>query len=185
MAKAIKKDGWRFASHTWGHVRAGQIQLEALQRDTQKWKERVEPIIGKTDIIIFAHGEDIAIPEQYTSSEKFKYLYSEGFRYFCNVDGRLYTTLIGKTYFHQGRRNLDGYRLYEAKYNGHDRLSDLFDVDKVWDEERPSSPELYDLGGNNKSSTSNNSSTGSTSSSSSTNEKQSSSNQSQTEASDT
>ena len=179
VAKAIKKDGWRFACHTWGHVRAGQIALEGLQRDTQKWKERVEPIVGKTDIIIFAHGEDIAIPEQYTTSDKFKYLYSEGFRYFCNVDGRLYTTLIGKSYFHQGRRNLDGYRLYEAKYNGHDRLSDLFDVDKVWDQDRPSNSELYDLGGSS-SGTSNNSSTGSESSSTEKSQQTTSQNQADT-----
>ena len=153
VAKALKKDGWRFASHTWGHIRAGQTPLEGLQRDTEKWKERVEPIVGKTDIIIFAHGEDIALPEVYATSDKFKYLSSEGYRYFCNVDGRRLTTVIGDSYFHQGRRNLDGYRMYQAKYNGSSMLDDLFDVNEVWDKNRPSNEELYDLSGKSQKST--------------------------------
>jgi len=33
----------------------------------------------------------------------------------------------------QGRRNLDGYRMY---YNP-ELLSDLFDVEKAWDDSRP------------------------------------------------
>ena len=145
VADAMKKDGWNFASHTWGHIRAGQTPLEGIQRDTKKWKTRVEPVVGKTDIIIFAHGEDLAIPEQYPSSDKFKYLYDQGYRYFCNVDGRVYTTLIGDTYFHQGRRNLDGYRMYQAKFNDSTMLDDLFDVDDVWDKNRPDDESLYQL----------------------------------------
>jgi hypothetical protein len=40
---------------------------------------------------------------------------------------------FGNTYMRQGRRNLDGYRMY---YNP-DMLSDLFDVSSVWDDARP------------------------------------------------
>ena len=145
VADAMKKDGWNFASHTWGHIKAGQTSLEGIQRDTKKWKERVQPIVGKTDIIIFAHGEDIATPEEYASSDKFKYLSSEGYRFFCNVDGRVYTTTIKNSYFHQGRRNLDGYRMYQARYKGSTMLDDLFDIKDVWDESRPADEKLYQL----------------------------------------
>lgn len=40
---------------------------------------------------------------------------------------------ITDEYFRQGRRNLDGYRMY---YNP-DMVSDLFDVSEVWDPSRP------------------------------------------------
>ena len=189
VADAIKKDGWRFASHTWGHIKAGQTSLDGLKRDTEKWKNRVEPIVGETDIIIFAHGEDIALPDQYASSEKFKYLSSEGYRYFCNVDGRVHTTVMRDTYFHQGRRNLDGYRMYQAKYKDSDMLSDLFDVNEVWDKDRPSDDKLYDLGGtsSNQNSSGTNSGTNSntsTSTNTSTDTSNQSSNTKQSTAAD-
>ncbi len=33
--------------------------LERLQADTQKFKENVDPLIGETDMIIFAFGADL------------------------------------------------------------------------------------------------------------------------------
>ena len=56
VADAMKEEGWLFASHTWGHQNIGQISLETLQADTQKFKDNVDPLIGGTDIIIFAFG---------------------------------------------------------------------------------------------------------------------------------
>lgn len=186
IAKALKKDGWRFASHTWGHIRAGQTPLDGIKRDTQKWKERVEPIVGKTDIIIFAHGEDIAVPEQYAASDKFKFLSSEGYRYFCNVDGRVYTTFIGSSFFHQGRRNIDGYRMYQAKFNDDNKLSDLFNIDEVWDDRRPSKAELYNLNASTgSSSTSTNTTTSTSTSTSSETQKTTTTGQTQAQSGET
>ena len=81
VVQAMKKEGWLFASHTWGHQNVSQISLEKLQADTQRFKENVDPLIGGTDIIIFAFGADLAGAEDY-SGEKFEYLKSQG--YFCN-----------------------------------------------------------------------------------------------------
>ena len=64
---------------------------------------------------------------------KNKYYRKAGFRDFCNVDSRQYVGQITDDYFRQGRRNLDGYRMY---YNP-EMLSDLFDVSEVWDDSRP------------------------------------------------
>lgn len=60
VADAIKAEGWRFASHTWGHLKVGEASMERLRADTEKWKENVEPLVGSTDTIIFAHGQDLA-----------------------------------------------------------------------------------------------------------------------------
>ena len=51
-----------------------------------------------------------------------------------------YFVQIGDDYMRQGRRNLDGYRMYydlpESGVGG-DHLSDLFDVNEVFDRSRP------------------------------------------------
>ena len=68
------------------------------------------------------------------------YLYEKGFRYFCNVDSAQYWVQIGENYFRQGRRNLDGFRMYYDLPETDpqtDHLSDLFDVTQVFDYSRP------------------------------------------------
>ena len=146
VAEALKADGWKFASHTWGHMHVGDASLERLQTDTEKWLNYVAPLIGGTDTIIFAHGQDLAAwNEDYTSTEKFQYLKSKGFSVYCNVDSSQYFVQSGDQFFRMGRRNLDGYRLYQSVYNGSERLNDLMDPASVWDQNRPTDASLYTL----------------------------------------
>ena len=134
VADAMKAEGWEFASHTWGHISPSARGLEATMTDTERWLNNVAPIVGATDIIIFAFGADIGGWEPYTSdNELFTYFKGKGFSIFCNVDSSQYWVQFGDTFMRQGRRNLDGYRMY---YNP-DMLSDLFDVKSVWDSARP------------------------------------------------
>ena len=106
----------------------GQVTLEKLQADTERFKKNVDPLIGGTDVIIFAFGTDITNDQEY-SGDKFEYLKGQGYNYYCNVDSSQYYVQIRDRYFRQGRRNLDGYRMY---YNP-ELLSDLFDVKDVFD----------------------------------------------------
>ena len=131
-AQALREDGWEFASHTWGHINVGQCTLENLQTDTQKWLSYVSPIIGGTDIIIFAFGSDICGAEDYYG-DKFDYLKSQGFDYYCNVDSSQYWVQFRDNYLRMGRRNLDGYRMYYHP----ELLADLFDASSVFDPARP------------------------------------------------
>ena len=66
VAEAMKAEGWLFASHTWGHQNVGQIDLNHLQTDTGKFQENVDPLIGGTDIIIFAFGTDLTEQADYS-----------------------------------------------------------------------------------------------------------------------
>lgn len=132
VAEAMKKEGWTFASHTWGHLNVGEVSLERLQADTQRFKENVDPLIGGTDIIIFAFGTDLSDFADY-SGEKFEYLKSQGYNYYCNVDSSQYFVQVRSNYFRQGRRNLDGYRMYYQP----ELLEDLFDAGQVFDKARP------------------------------------------------
>lgn len=134
IANAMKENGWEFASHTWGHKNATESSAEELQTDNEKWEAYVAPILGKTDMIIFAFGADIGDWQGYSmDNPKFAYYKSRGYNYYCNVDSNQYWVQITDQYFRQGRRNLDGYRMYYNK----EMLSDLFDVSEVWDSSRP------------------------------------------------
>lgn len=134
VAEAMKAEGWEFASHTWGHKNASESSLKELKADNKKWEKYVAPILGKTDMIFFAFGADIGNWEGYTSdNKKYNYYKSGGYRYFCNVDSSQYWVQITDDYFRQGRRDIDGYRMY---YNP-EVLSDLFDVSEIWDSSRP------------------------------------------------
>ncbi len=132
VADALKEDGWIFASHTWGHLNVQESSLQRLQADTEKFKENVDPLIGGTDIIIFAFGTDLTDSGDY-SGEKFEYYKEQDYNYFCNVDSSKYFVQVRDNYFRMGRRNLDGYRMY---YNP-EMLEDLFDASEVFDPSRP------------------------------------------------
>lgn len=144
VAQAVKDTGWNFASHTWGHIRVGaNTGLETIKTDTEKWLAYVEPLVGDTDTIIFAHGEDLADWHDYsTDNEKFTYLKSQGFNFFCNVDSSQYFLQIRDNYVRQGRRNLDGYRLWNDVHGEKNRTSDLFDANQILDPTRTDMPSL-------------------------------------------
>ena len=134
VADAMKSEGWEFASHTWGHINPLNYGYDATVLDTERWLDNVAPIVGDTDVLIFAFGADIADWQPYTSENPyFTYLKGQGFDIYCNVDSNPYWVQFGDTFMRQGRRNLDGYRMY---YNP-ELLSDLFDVSQVWDDNRP------------------------------------------------
>ncbi len=141
VAQCLKDDGYELASHSWGHRNMGEIPMENFIADTDKWEAEVETLTGPCDIILFPFGSDIGDWHPYAAdNERFQYLHSKGFRYFCNVDSARYFVQIGDDYLRQGRRNLDGYRMYyDLPESGvaNDHLSDLFNVSEVFDRSRP------------------------------------------------
>lgn len=137
-AQGLRDAGWELASHSWGHLNLGQVSYERFKTDTDKWENRVESIIGDTDIIIYSFGDDIGSWYPYEhDNERYNYLYGKGFRYFCNVDSAQYWVQLTDEYLRQGRRNLDGQRMYEDLSGDAERLKDLMDVESVFDPARP------------------------------------------------
>lgn len=141
VAEGLKADGFELASHSWGHRNMGEISMENFISDTDKWEAEVETLIGPCDTILFPFGSDIGGWKPYASdNERFRYLKSKGFDYYCNVDSNQYWVQIGSDYMRQGRRNLDGYRMYYDLPETNPTktyLGDLFDVNEVFDKSRP------------------------------------------------
>ncbi|MGN0360530.1 MAG: polysaccharide deacetylase [Hominisplanchenecus sp.] len=139
VANAVKESGWEFASHTWGHLSVTNKTVDELKTDNDKWVNTVQNIVGPTDIIIFAHGNDIGDWHDYSAdNEKFNFYKSAGYNFFCNVDGSVpYWVQIRENYVRQGRINLDGYMLYRASQGQTDVINDMFDAKEVFDSSRP------------------------------------------------
>lgn len=142
VAQCLKDNGWELASHSWGHLNLGTIEMNRFCADTDKWESEVDSLIGPTDIILYPFGAEIGDWHPYThENERFDYLYKAGFRYFCNVDSNPYWVQIGDDYLRQGRRNLDGYRMWKditAEAEGRTRkVEDLFHAEDVFDQSRP------------------------------------------------
>ena len=135
VADAMKAEGWEFASHTWGHINPVGYGYNPTVQDTERWLANVAPIVGDTDVLIFAFGADINDWRPYThDNEFFDYLKGKGFSIYCNVDAsQVHWVQFGDDYMRQGRRNLDGYRMYYTP----ELVEDLFDVEKAWDDARP------------------------------------------------
>ena len=143
IADALKAEGYELASHTWGHRNARNASAESLAEDNEKWMATVAPITGPVDTIIFAHGADIAGPEDYTpDNPKFTYFKNAGYDFYCNVDGSTPVWCQLRTdYVRSARIDLDGYRLYQAMIGNENSLADLaiigvHDVESFFDYSR-------------------------------------------------
>lgn len=137
VARGLRKAGWEIASHSYGHRSYQTIDMDAFKKDVDKWENTVENIVGETDILIYPFGGDIGDWRGY-EGERYKYLKNAGFNYFCNVDAQQYWVQIADDYVRQGRRNIDGVRMYYDMIDDSvDRLSDIIDVDSVFDPTRP------------------------------------------------
>lgn len=135
VANALKEDGWLFASHSWGHISMTKSSMERINADSKLWDEEVRPLIGDTDLFIYAFGADIAGIENYTmDNPKFKKLKDYGFDYFFPIDASVpHWMQITDTSLRQARINVDGLRMGFDKTGKNQALAPYFDIDSVID----------------------------------------------------
>ncbi len=148
VAQCLRDNGWELASHSWGHRDLGKISWDHFKADCDKWENEVKSLIGPTDIILFPFGADVADWHPYQNdNERYRYLKSLGFSYFCNVDSSQYWVQVGSDFLRQGRRNLDGFRMWKDIEAGSDtssrKLDDLFRAEDVFSSNRPT-PVLWE-----------------------------------------
>lgn len=142
IADAVKKEGWEFACHTWGHLSVTGKSVETLKTDQGKWQATVANITGQTDTIIFAHGNDIGNWKPYDMSTNpvFAYYKNAGYNYYMNVDAsQKHWVQINDLSFRQGRIDCDGLQMWRA-LSGSAKINvfeDLFDVKSVFSSARP------------------------------------------------
>lgn len=133
IADALRKSGYELGCYTYDNKPYGVFSLSEIQADLAKWSEEVTPILGATDIIVFAQNSDIATGMLY-SGEKFDYLKSIGFNYFLGfcLEGDPFT-FIAENYVRQGRLLVNGDNLI----HNIGWFSRIFDTENLLDEARP------------------------------------------------
>lgn len=85
IIEELRRTGWTFGSHTWGHIRLGTVSMEKIQRDTQLWKDEVESLVGPTTVLFYPHGARPDGDDWKQTGEQFRFYQDQGFRIFCSV----------------------------------------------------------------------------------------------------
>ncbi|SCW39989.1 hypothetical protein SAMN02910456_00909 [Ruminococcaceae bacterium YRB3002] len=119
IAEALKDDGWKFASATYGYINARSSDMDTIKADTEKWMTQIEPLLGDTHMIAYPNGDYI-----YGTDPRAVYLKNNGFRIFFGIGPRPYY-IYGDNYLYYDRTVINGKALKNSD------LSRLFDADKV------------------------------------------------------
>lgn len=130
VVQKLKNTGWKFASHSYTHNGLGYFgdnpKYKNLESDFERWKTRIEPIIGETNIYISPFGVTLK-GENYSLVEKY------GFEIYCNVNRNPMNKIMEKSVL-TNRFNIDGYTFFKQPEVVNDRF---FDVNSVIDTTRP------------------------------------------------
>ena len=130
VVERLKETGWIFANHSYTHNRVGfwgpNSNPNNIRRDVAQWRERIEPIVGPTNIFIAPFGFTLR-------GEGLQIILDNGYDIYANVDFRQPITVYS-THVLKGRIEIGGYALIRWR----DILNrDFFDVDSVIDAHRP------------------------------------------------
>ena len=131
IADMLKADGWLFACHSYthnGYFRDGRLTMAKMKYDTDRWKQKIAPWVGETNIYISPFGWHYS-----NKNSIHRYLVESGYQIFCPVDiSRKITMFDG--IMNMPRVNLDGYTMVKRPnfVNEH-----YYNVSEVLDAERP------------------------------------------------
>jgi len=130
VSDKMKENGWLFANHSYTHNRTGYWGPESnpnnISSDVRRWKERMEPVIGQTNVFIAPFGYTLR-------GAGMQVILDNGYDIYCNVDFNQKIT-VQPTHALMGRIEIGGYSLvrYTNMLN-----KDFFDVSSVIHHHRP------------------------------------------------
>ena len=81
----LKRTGWTFGSHTWGHISLNTRTYETVTADMQKWFDEVGSLVGETPVLFYPFGGRLDGDDVKQSGPAFQWMQQQGFRIFCSV----------------------------------------------------------------------------------------------------
>ena len=81
----LKRTGWTFGSHTWGHIRLANRTVDVVTADMQKWFDEVGSLIGDTCVLFYPFGGRLDGDDVNQTGPAFQWMQEHGFRIFCSV----------------------------------------------------------------------------------------------------
>lgn len=134
VVSKLKKLGWKFACHTYGHYHMKQISDMEFAKEVYSWQNEVEPIIGKTSIYVYPYGEWEVVDSNGEICYKHQLLLDSGFELFCGVGAKTFYSYVPigtkeKHTLFMDRKPIDGRTLRAlGEYYSH-----LFNAEDVYD----------------------------------------------------
>lgn len=131
VADALRAQGYDIACYTYADMEYADFGAAGIREDLDKWNDKIKPLLGEVDILVYPSGGDIAGQEAYAGS-KYDTLHEFGFRCFMGVDNGAYWGLSTSAYVRQSRTLVTAANLTEHPewYTG------LFDAATVLSEAR-------------------------------------------------
>ncbi len=81
----LKRTGWTFGSHTWGHISLNTRTVDVVTADMQKWFDEVGSLVGETSVLFYPFGGRLDGDDVQQSGPAFQWMQQHGFRIFCSV----------------------------------------------------------------------------------------------------
>lgn len=131
LVEALKADGYRMACYTYNNVAYDKMEAQSIQSDLQLWANEVTPVLGSTDILVFAQNSGLT---EY-SGGKFNVLQNAGFHYLLGFGTGTTGCEVGNTYVAQKRLTVTGSQMANSTV-----YSSCFDAASVLDPSRAQAP---------------------------------------------
>lgn len=131
IAQALKEHGYKIACYTYDNIDYDSESTANIQIDLHNWATEITPVIGATDILVYARNSDISDTTPY-SGDKYNALKDAGFHYFLGVGGTSKWASVNNENVRQFRMTLTGEQLVESP----EKYSDLFDASAVLSDQR-------------------------------------------------
>lgn len=128
LVDALRDTGYTIACYSYGNHSYADYSADAIRDDLKLWQANIVPVLGKTDIMVFAQkGTEIGSYD----GEKFSVLYENGFRYFLGSSSVLFRD-TGENYVRHARLMVTGANL---AHNA-DWFASIFDTADLLDPRR-------------------------------------------------
>ena len=113
ILEALRDKGYTIAFYTFANADYNASTVSEISAELSRWEQRIVPVLGETDMLVYARNADIAAPGTY-KGEKFNTLYDSGYRYFLGfcTDGEPWFVVDG-SYVRQGRLMVSAQNLAE------------------------------------------------------------------------
>jgi len=136
IADKLQALGYDFACYTYENIPYGTSSIQQIKADLSGWRSEVIPIIGATDMLVYAQLSDIASDMNY-SGETYNLLRDNGFHYYLGFCNQAHPWVyIQDDYVRQGRLLVTGASLahHAEWFNG------MFDAAAILDSARGDVP---------------------------------------------
>lgn len=85
IVQALQDRGYVLAGNTFSDAAYGKLKMQDLEEDIANWNNSVAPIIGQTELLVYARSSDIDDGKEPYSGKLYDALYASGFRYYFGV----------------------------------------------------------------------------------------------------